>query len=257
MIFFRIEVSGAPAWYQYFLCGIAGIFDELTNEEKSKKGFKVAVLGTIPPSAGLSSSSALVCASVIATARVFGVNKTKLEFAELAAKCERYIGTQGGGMDQAIALLATPGIKPKIQSQTKQMIFPGSAKLISFNPLSATDVSLPEGAVFVVANSLQEMNKAATADYNCRVVESRLVSFVLAKRMNMAWQRHTTLSHLSKAVGLGVRHLAALACETLDQKPFTRRAVNVISLLGHCLIKVVYRFAVNCKSMKRNWKKRA
>lgn len=92
------------------MCGIAGIFDELPNDAKSQKGFKAAVLGTIPPSAGLSSSSALVCAAAIAAARIFSVEKTKLEFAELAAKCERYIGTQGGGMDQAIAILATPGI---------------------------------------------------------------------------------------------------------------------------------------------------
>jgi len=38
----------------------------------------------------------------------------KLEFsretlATLSAHCEHYIGTQGGGMDQAIAFLATAG----------------------------------------------------------------------------------------------------------------------------------------------------
>ena len=39
-------------------------------------------------------------------------------------------------MDQAIELLAKRG----------------SAKLIEFNPLKTYDVSLPEGAVFVIAN---------------------------------------------------------------------------------------------------------
>jgi N-acetylgalactosamine kinase len=30
----------------------------------------------------------------------------------------------------------------------------GTAKLIEFNPLTATDVKLPQGATFVIANSL-------------------------------------------------------------------------------------------------------
>jgi N-acetylgalactosamine kinase len=35
---------------------------------------------------------------------------TKKELAEVCAKSERYIGTEGGGMDQAIACMATEGI---------------------------------------------------------------------------------------------------------------------------------------------------
>lgn len=76
----------------------------------------------------------------------------------IAAECERYIGTQGGGMDQAIAFLAERG----------------SAQFIEWNPLRATPVTLPDGAVFVIANSLAEANKAATSDFNQRVVECRL-----------------------------------------------------------------------------------
>lgn len=34
---------------------------------------------------------------------------SKDKIANLCAECERYIGTQGGGMDQAIAFLATEG----------------------------------------------------------------------------------------------------------------------------------------------------
>jgi hypothetical protein len=36
---------------------------------------------------------------------------TKEEMASVCAKSERYIGTEGGGMDQAIAFLATAGKK--------------------------------------------------------------------------------------------------------------------------------------------------
>lgn len=55
----------------------------------------------------------------------------------------------------------------------------GCAKLIEFNPLRATDVTLPSKAVFVIAHSLAELNKAATSDFNCRVVECRLAAQVI------------------------------------------------------------------------------
>lgn len=56
--------------------------------------------------------------------------------------------------------------------------FQGCAKHIEFSPLRSTDVTLPEKAVFVIAHSLTSMNKAATADFNCRVIECRLAAQV-------------------------------------------------------------------------------
>jgi N-acetylgalactosamine kinase len=58
------------------------------------------------------------------------------------------------------------------------MAKPGVALLIDFNPVRATDVALPEGGTFVIANSLTESNKAETAstNYNMRVVECRLAA---------------------------------------------------------------------------------
>ena len=60
-------------------------------------------------------------------------------------------------MDQAIEILAEEG----------------AAKLIEFNPLKTHNVKLPAGAMFVVANTLEEKNKAASNDFNTRVVECR------------------------------------------------------------------------------------
>lgn len=59
--------------------------------------------------------------------------------------------------------------------------YTGCAKLIEFSPLRSRDVVLPQGAVFVIAHSLVELNKAATADFNCRVIECRLTSQVRDK----------------------------------------------------------------------------
>ena len=68
-------------------------------------------------------------------------------------------------MDQAIELLAREG----------------TAKLIEFNPLRATDVKLPKGATFVIANSLAQVNKADSSGgskYNVRVAECRIATKV-------------------------------------------------------------------------------
>lgn len=72
------------------------------------------------------------------------------------------MGTIGGGMDQAISVLAEAN----------------SAKLIDFNPLKVTNISLPDGSMFVITNSCVEMNKAATNHFNTRVVECRIASQV-------------------------------------------------------------------------------
>lgn len=91
------------------------------------------------------------------------MNLPREELASLCAKCERYIGVQGGGMDQAICLLAEQNC----------------AKLIEFEPkLTATTIKLPLEAVFVVANSCVEINKGNTSYYNIRVVECRLAAQV-------------------------------------------------------------------------------
>ncbi len=54
--------------------------------------------------------------------------------------------------------------------------------------IRASDVVLPEGAVFVIANSLTVSNKAETAAgrYNMRVVECKLAAAVLAVTLGMS-----------------------------------------------------------------------
>lgn len=144
----------------------------------------VAVSGNIPPASGLSSSSALVCASALATAFLFDLPLNKQLLATLAASSEHYIGTQGGGMDQAIAFLAKRGC----------------ASFIEFNPVRATPIQLPQDAVFVIANSLSEANKAATSDFNKRVVECRIATKLLAKLTDRPWQDITKLGQLQSDV---------------------------------------------------------
>lgn len=79
------------------------------NLNQALKGVSLAIEGTIPPSVGLSSSSALVCATTLALSHMFQSKLSLHYLAELCARAERYIGTQGGGMDQAASFLSNAG----------------------------------------------------------------------------------------------------------------------------------------------------
>uniref|UniRef100_A0A1I8BMT9 Galactokinase n=1 Tax=Meloidogyne hapla TaxID=6305 RepID=A0A1I8BMT9_MELHA len=106
--------GSSPQWYHYFFAGWRGALERLykpdgdENEDKAleqAKGMFVLVGSRIPPSAGLSSSSALVCAAALATlcvqtGQAFG-KISKKDLAEFSTKSERFVGVEGGGMDQA------------------------------------------------------------------------------------------------------------------------------------------------------------
>ncbi|KAM9181860.1 N-acetylgalactosamine kinase isoform 3-T5 [Mergus octosetaceus] len=94
-------------WHNYFLCGLKGIQEHFGLNNPT--GMNCLLDGTIPPSSGLSSSSALVCCAALVTLRANGKTLSKVELAEICTKSERYIGTEGGGMDQAISFLAEEG----------------------------------------------------------------------------------------------------------------------------------------------------
>ena len=78
--------------------------DELARRFAISYGFDGVLVSDIPIAAGLSSSSALVNAVGLALAHINGVTLETLPFADLMADAERYTGTRGGGMDQAISI---------------------------------------------------------------------------------------------------------------------------------------------------------
>lgn len=196
-------------WSSYFLCGLKGVYEEQGVEVP--KGLRCLLSGRIPPSSGLSSSSAVVVSAAIAAVATNQLTVSREELAALCARAERYIGTQGGGMDQAIELLAQAG----------------RAKLIEFGPLRSEDVSLPDGAVFVVANSLQEKNKAASNEFNTRVVECRLAAKLLASSLIQGdrWRTILKLKEVQVEAGKELAEMADLVEALLTKEVYSRDEV--------------------------------
>lgn len=215
---------GTPFWYKYALCGVKGVLDRHLKPASGWRGANLLFEGCIPPSAGLSSSSALVCSTALLTAHNNNLNPTKKTLAEMCAQSERHIGTEGGGMDQAIAFLASQG----------------TAKLIEFNPLCCHDVQLPSGAVFVIANCLAEANKAVGSEFNCRVVECNLAAQVLAVMHGVDGTCITNLSQLQFSMRKTLPEMAAIVQTTLHKEPFSKE--ELASLIGLTVSELEERF---------------
>ncbi|XP_061708413.1 N-acetylgalactosamine kinase [Cydia pomonella] len=215
--------DGKPFWYNYVLCGIKGALENLEN--KMENGLQLYIDGNIPPASGLSSSSALVSAACLSFLYAQNVSMSKTEIASLCAKSERYIGTQGGGMDQAIAFLAEKYC----------------AQYITFQPLQATSVSLPEDAVFVVAHSLAEANKAATNDYNRRVIECRLAAQILLTLNGIPTEKKIiTLSGAHNKIGKSLKEMIQLVHTYLPKDIYTKEEVCTILKIDEIELENLY-----------------
>lgn len=208
-----LEIDGEhPHWWNYFLCGVKGALDEGSN----LPGMKCIVDGSIPPASGLSSSSAVVVAATLATFCVQGQleRHQPTDLADMCAKAERFIGTQGGGMDQAIELLAVEG----------------KALSIEFNPIRTKEVSLPPDACFVIANSCTVANKAAGSEFNQRVVECRLATKVLAKTLDLPdWKNMAKLVEVQRACQKTLPEMLEAVHRILHPDTYTK--VELVELL--------------------------
>jgi len=118
------------------------------------RGGDLFVGSEVPVAAGLSSSSALVNSILLALLDLAEIEVDPIELATVAADAEQYVGTRGGGMDQAISMCAREG----------------HAARIEFDPLRVTPVPIPDGWHFLVADSGVQAHKSGGArdTYNAR-----------------------------------------------------------------------------------------
>ncbi len=150
-----IPADPAGAWANYAKAAgqaVAGLVG-------APRGMDALLASDLPASAGLSSSSALVVATALALLDVNRRAVPPLELMDLLARAERYVGLQGGGMDQAISL----GGRDR------------HAVRIDFDPLRLQPVRVPADWRFVVASSLvvAEKSGAARDHYNARAAQCR------------------------------------------------------------------------------------
>ncbi|KIH69355.1 putative galactokinase [Ancylostoma duodenale] len=184
--------SGAspPKWYDYVLCGWKGIMEKLNSDQI---GFDLLV-------------------------EVF---RFREELADLCAIAEHYVGTQGGGMDQAAEVLAVDG----------------GALRIDFSPLRSRVVTLPPLAAFTVLHCGDTLNKAATSQYNERVVEGRLAGKLLLKNSGTLAKPHSwRLKHVQEALGKSLEEMLQL-CEDLPNETSREELENLLSkeVVDECL----------------------
>ena len=195
-------------WSSYFLCGYKGACEELSIIRPC--GLQILVDGNLLPCSGLSSSSALVCCAAMTTIVANGCTfPCKKDIAKQCAQSERFIGTQGGGMDQAISFLAKSG----------------RAFKIDFDPIRCEPLTLPSGYVFVVANSRVSAKKTAFNYFNVRVVECRLAAKVLAKHKGLDWRPIKRLADVQEALNCKLEDMPKVAKDVLKAELYTNEEI--------------------------------
>ncbi len=143
----------------------------LTRRYGGAAGVDAVVGSDLAVAAGLSSSAAIVVATALTLLGAGAVTFDPLELGELLAQGERYVGTAGGGMDQAISLGARAG----------------HAARIDFAPLRLTHTPVPDSWRFIVAWSLVRAEKsgAAQREYNARAHATAAARPLLARRLGL------------------------------------------------------------------------
>jgi N-acetylgalactosamine kinase len=170
----HVEPYEPGDWGNYAKAAVQGLIEhalETGRHLDDLKGMTCLVDGDIPVEAGLSSSTALVVAVALAFAHANGMRIPRREMAELTAEAEHYVGTHGGGMDQAVCLLAGRGESLKID----------------FFPLRAESVPFPQDCCIVAAHSTISAKKTGgrREAYNSRVTECAVGARILARKLNV------------------------------------------------------------------------
>ena len=144
---------GGSEWFSY----LVGVAWAMISSGFEVSGADLVVDGDVPLGSGLSSSSALVMATVLALCEVSGIPWSPVEMALLGHRVESdWVGIKGGVMDQFTATMAKKG----------------HALLLDCRSLSFSPVQIPDEAVVVVMDTGAPRTLAGSA-YNERSASCR------------------------------------------------------------------------------------
>jgi N-acetylgalactosamine kinase len=174
-----IKPGSKGNWGNYIKAGIHGVLVFLEHSDLQKNelcGFDAIVSSTLPVAAGMSSSSALVVAAALSLLIVNNIYLDKIKLAEICAEAEHFVGTAGGGMDQAASLMGKKDSFLKIE----------------FNPLKVQTIPAPQNIMLILFHSLVEAKKSQSVrkEYNRRVLECQIAVELFNKFISFQLNRN-------------------------------------------------------------------
>jgi N-acetylgalactosamine kinase len=179
-----IAPSAQGAWENYCKAAV----QELNKRLKVRQfpGMDILVTGDLPMAKGLSSSSALVVGCALAYLDVLGQQPgdglSTVELADWMAVAEHFVGTRGGGMDQAVILNGEQGRACKID----------------FFPLRIERPPVPQDHALVVCDSMVKVEKsgAALVRFNLGPALCHLACALVEKQVREEFDDDITLERL-------------------------------------------------------------
>lgn len=170
------------SWGNYIL----GVVHELLSQGHSLAGFDLVFAGDIPIGAGLSSSAAVECATVLALDTLFSYQISKVAMAKIGQQAEhKFAGVRCGIMDQFASMLSKEGTVIKLDCRTLDF---------EYKPLELGDFT------FLLINSNVDHSLADSAYNDRREKSEQGVSWIREKYPQVKSLRDVSILMLQEIV---------------------------------------------------------
>jgi galactokinase len=157
-------VTDQPLWARY----VAGVLGELIRAGIRLQGFSASIAGDVPAGQGLSSSAALVMATLLWLNEALELRIPPLELAQLGQRSEqRGTGVRVGILDHAASVLGRPGLAVLIDCRT-----------LAYRSIPC---DLPDVALLICDSGVER--SLATSAYNQRRHECEIALQALASAL--------------------------------------------------------------------------